>query len=182
MSSNKDSSNKFVMTNSDENLTLNANLNSKRHDIHGRTDLDETSPSEINTIMDSNMKSPEATKIIQKDYLGVDLILEKPSSLKSNETQKQLDTKYKISTACILIIAIWLEFGCGWIWMVQASTKRQTIIYYDDITTAAFRSLNEIWLYVYLVTGPLGIYIIDKNFRLGIFLACFFQGIGSILL
>lgn len=66
--------------------------------------------------------------------------------------------------------------------MVQASTKRQTIIYYDGISSQQFRSLNEIYLYIYIITGPIGIYIIDKKFSLGIFLACFFQGIGSILL
>lgn len=90
--------------------------------------------------------------------------------------------KIKLSRACLLITVFWLQFGCGWQWMVQASTERQTKIYYGDISSEQYRLLNEIYLYVYIFTGPIGMYIVDRHFTLGVFLGSFFQGIGSIVI
>ena len=102
-----------------------------------------------------------------------------------NDTSISIDVKPTLcnsfTTVSLLICILFLEFSIGWGWVIQASVKNQTMIYYGDISSYQFRALNEIFLYIYVPTGLLGCYLCYKNLRLSLTLASIFLIIGSVL-
>ena len=90
--------------------------------------------------------------------------------------------KYKFARVCLLICVAWTHFGSGFQWMWQSSTRIQTQIYYNGISDEKFLQLNELYLYIYVVTAPIGMYMVNKYFSLSIFLAAFSQALAAVLI
>ena len=86
-----------------------------------------------------------------------------------------------LSRWSLLLCVLWVNFGIGWVWLVQASSEIQSYIFYGNITPVEFRLLNEIFLYVYIPIGPVGCYLIDKHFKLAIFISAATISAGSVL-
>jgi MFS family permease len=86
-----------------------------------------------------------------------------------------------LSRWSLFLCVSWVNFGIGWVWLAQASSEIQSHIFYENITPVQFRLLNEIFLYVYIPIGPVGCYLIDKHFKLAIFISAATLSAGSVL-
>lgn len=124
-----------------------------------------------------NTKSYRTTRIYSERLSEIlrtkDFIIHSPDQHQSTEQffAKDIPTSsFDSMTAwCLLICNLCLQFGAGYNWIINSSIQKQSEIYFNNIEGYSYRVLNELWLYLYIGNGILGIYICQKNLRLSQF-------------
>ena len=85
-----------------------------------------------------------------------------------------------LSRWCLLLSILFCEFGIGWCWLSQASTYRESMIYYSDLSSLQYRILNEEFLYIYFLFAPFGCWLVDKKFSFSVFWGAATLSLGAI--